>query len=411
MAVGGFLGRLWPFAGPTMPEVRADAGYIDLKNPAHYERIRGALYGGNLDASRNSAHLRCVTLISNALGMLPTNLQRLDADGNPAGVAKTHPVHRVLKVRPNHYQTPLVFKRAMTMQALQRGNAYALPIRVGGRVRELIPFPVGRVRTDQTDDLSVIHIATDKSGRETRYKAGEILHLMGPSENGVRGMSMLDAAKDTLDLWRDMSAAQKASYQQGANPGGTFSLGDGQVLTDEAHARLKAQLNDDHAGAENFGKWLLLEAGAKAHLFDRDLTKLAAVDAKNQSVEDIARIYGVPRPFLMLDDTSWGSGIEQLAIFFVQYALLPWFVAWEQAIALTLLTEAEAETLQVKFNEKALLRGTMKDQGEYLARLIGGTQAPALISQDEGRAILEMPPRGGDANDLFVPASGREPNP
>jgi HK97 family phage portal protein len=341
--------------------------------------------------------------------MLPTNLQMVDADGNPAGVAKAHPVQRILKVRPNHYQTPLVFKRAMTMQAVQRGNAYALPIKVGGRVRELIPFPVGRVRTEQTDDLSVLHIASDKSGKETRYKAGEILHLMGPSENGIRGLSMLDAARDTLDLWRDTSAAQRASYRQGANPGGTFSVGEGQKLTDEQHARLKAQLNEEHAGADNFGKWMVLEAGAKAMLFDRDLTKLAAVDAKNQQVEDIARIYGVPRPFLMLDDTSWGSGIEQLAIFFVQYALLPWFVAWEQAIALTLLTEAEAERYQVKFNEKALLRGTMKDQGEYLARLLGGTQSPGVISQDEGRAILEMPPRGGEAENLFVPASGREP--
>ena len=43
----------------------------------------------------------------------------------------------------------------------------------------------------------------------------------------------------------------------------------------------------------------------------------------------------------MVDDTSWGSGIEQLGIFFVQYGLAPHFVCWEQAIARTLLTPAE----------------------------------------------------------------------
>ena len=405
MARSWWLDWLMPSGATAAPAPQAAT---DLKSPVTLELIRSALNGGSSDAVRNSAHLRCVTLISNALGMLPTNLQRLDGDGNPAGLAKGHPVHRVLKMRPNHYQTPLVFKRAMTMQALQRGNAYALPIKVGGRVRELIPFRVGQVRTEQTDDLSVVHIARDKAGRETRYRAGEILHLMGPSEDGVRGLSMLDAAHDTLELWRDTSGAQRASYRQGANPGGAFSLGEGQVLTEEAHARLKAQLNEEYAGADNAGKWLVLEAGAKAQLFDRDLTRLAAVEAKNQQVEDIARIYGVPRPFLMLDDTSWGSGIEQLAIFFVQYALLPWFVAWEQALALTLLTEAEAETYQVKFNEKALLRGTMKDQGEYLARLLGGTQGPGSISQNEARSILEMTPNTDLASDrLFAPAGAQ----
>ncbi len=405
-SVGGLLGRLWPFAGPSTPDVRAST--MNLKSPETLEFIRSALNGGSSDATRNSAHLRCVTLISNALGMLPTNLLLMDADGNPAGVAKAHPVHRVLKMRPNHYQTPLVFKRAMTMQALQRGNAYALPIKVGGRVRELIPFPVGRVRTEQTDDLSVVHIAKDKAGREKRYRPGEILHLMGPSEDGVRGLSMLDCARDTIELWRDTSAAQRASYRQGANPGGAFSLGDGQTLTSEQFDRLKADLNGEYAGADNAGRWMVLEAGAKAQLFDRDLNKLAAVEAKNQQVEDIARIYGVPRPFLMLDDTSWGSGIEKLAIFFVQYALLPWFVAWEQAVALTLLTEAEAETHQVKFNEKALLRGTMADQGEYIARLLGGTQGPGVITPNEGRSILEMTPKDdAEANRLYAPVGAQ----
>jgi HK97 family phage portal protein len=400
------LGRRWPFATSAPPAMRAA---IDGKgqSAALLEAIRGGDNRGG-DAFRNSAHLRCVTLISNAIGMLPTNLQKIDANGNPAGVANDHPVHRIFKRRPNHYQTPLTFKRAMMMQALQRGNAYALPIRSNGRIRELIPLPVGAVRTEQTSDFSVVHIVRRSGQAEVRYAPGQLLHLMGPSEDGISGLSMLQAERDVLDLWRDTSAAQRAAYRQGANPGGAFSLGEGQVLTDDQHARLKAQLNGEFAGSENSGKWMILEAGAKASLFERDMTKAQAVEAKNQQIEDIARIYGVPRPFLMLDDTSWGTGIEQLAIFFVQYALLPWFVAWEQAVAMTLLSEDESERLQVKFNEKGLLRGTMNDQGEYLARLLGGTQGPGVITQAEARAILEMPPVA--ASELFTPASGNGGN-
>jgi HK97 family phage portal protein len=381
-----------PAAGAAGPLPRASGSTFGLNDAQMREFIRNA--GRGDDWLRNSANLRCVLIIANAIGMLPANLNALDRDGNALGKAKDHPVHRLLSRRPNHYQTPLIFKRALTMQALMSGNAYALPIRTGSRVSELIPFPKGSVRTEQQDDLSVVHIATTKAG-EKRYRPGEILHLMGPSEDGVSGLSMLDAAKDTLALWRDSTAALRAANQQGANPGGSLEFPEGKMLDEEAHARLKADVNSEYSGPENAGKWMVLEDGLKANLFKHDLKSAQAVESRNQQVEDIARIYGVPRPFLMLDDTSWGTGIEQLAIFFVQYALAPWMVAWEQAIMFTLLPEADFERYQMKFNERALLRGSMKDQAEFLSKLLGGTQAPGVIDQNEARGWLDLSPKAG----------------
>lgn len=381
-------------AGAAGSAPRAEGGTFGLNDAELREYIRAGVSG--TDWMRNSANLRCVLVISNALGMLPCNLNALDRDGNAIGKAKDHPVHRVIARRPNHYQTPLTFKRAMTMQALMRGNAYALPVRTGGKVTELIPFPRGVVRTEQDTNLTVTHIVTTKSG-EVRYKPGEILHLMGPSEDGVRGLSMLDAARDTLTLWRESNAAMRASARHGIDPGGALEFPTGKQLSEEAHARLRHDLNEQFEGSGNAGKWMVLEDGLKANVFSRNNRDAQAVEARNQQVEDIARIYGVPRPFLMLDDTSWGTGIEQLAIFFVQYALAPWMVAWEQAIMMTLLPESDFERYQVKFNERALLRGSMKDQAEFLSKLLGGTQAPGLIDQNEGRGWLDLPPReGGD---------------
>ena len=99
----------------------------------------------------------------------------------------------------------------------------------------------------------------------------------------------------------------------------------------------------------------------------------------------------VPRPLLMMDDTSWGSGIEQLAIFYVQYTLAPWFVAWEQALARVLLPGAQIEDYQFKFNEGALLRGTLNDQANFFAKALGaGGQAP-WMTQNEVREISDLP--------------------
>jgi phage portal protein BeeE len=62
------------------------------------------------------------------------------------------------------------------------------------------------------------------------------------------------------------------------------------------------------------------------------------VEARNHQIEEVARAFGVPRPFLMMDDTSWGSGIEQLAIMFVRFGLNPGIVAWEQGLRRVLLS-------------------------------------------------------------------------
>ena len=108
-------------------------------------------------------------------------------------------------------------------------------------------------------------------------------------------------------------------------------------------------------------------------------------------VEEIARVTGVPRPLLMVDETSWGSGIQALGQFFVQYALGPWFEAWQQAAERSLLVGAEKEQFSVKFNPGALLRGSTKDQGDFFAKALGAGGQPGWMSTNEVRRLNDMP--------------------
>jgi phage portal protein BeeE len=93
----------------------------------------------------------------------------------------------------------------------------------------------------------------------------------------------------------------------------------------------------------------------------------------------------------MFDETSWGSGIEQLGLFFVTYCLLPWFTAWEEVIAQALLTDAEREAgFYAKFNEAALLRGSLKDQAEFLSKALGGPGQGGFMLPNEAREKMDM---------------------
>ena len=56
--------------------------------------------------------------------------------------------------------------------------------------------------------------------------------------------------------------------------------------------------------------------------------------ARKFQVSELARFFGVP-PHLVGDvdkSTSWGSGIEQQNLGFLQYTLQPYLIRWEQAV-------------------------------------------------------------------------------
>lgn len=375
------------YESPPKGQVHAES--YGINSPQLLELIRSG--GGGVDALRNSAVNRCVSVIERGIGMLPLGIQQLDANGNPAGMARDHPVHRLLTRSPRRGQTPFTFKSLMQRTAMLKGNAYALPIRSGGRVSELIFIPPGKVRTVQRDDWTVEHVVQGNNGTRT-FQAGELLHLMGPSDNGVTGKSMLDYARDVIEMSRESDKAMKSNMKQGANPGGALEFPENRTLSQEAFDRLRQMVDRDFSG-ENSGRWMILEQGLKAHTFDFNSRNAQGVELRQQLVEEVARMFGVPRPFLMLDDTSWGTGIEQLGIFFVQYTLAPWFSAWEEALAITLLSDAERDRYRPKFNEKALLRGSMKDQAEFLSKLTGAGGTPQIMEQNEARAALELPPR------------------
>jgi len=386
----GWLTRVFGiYDGPgSASSVRAALSESTV-TPQLLELIR---YGGvSSDALRNSAVNRCVLLIERAMGQLPLGLQELDSNGDPAGTARDHWLHKLLSRQPRRGQTPFTFKAVMQRHALMKGNAYALPIRSLNRVSELIILPPHMVKTVQRDDWSIEHEVRGKSGGVKTFKAGELLHLMGPSDDGITGRPMVDYARDVIDMARSSDAAMKSSMNHGANPGGALEFPDGKSLTPEAHDRLRMSVDNDFSG-EKSGRWMILEQGLKANVFDFNSRNAQGVELRQQLVEEVGRMFGVPRPFLMLDDTSWGSGIEQLSMMLVQYTLAPWFVSWEQAITVSLLTENERDRYRPKFNEKALLRGTMKDQAEFLSKLTGAGGTPQIMQQNESRGALELPP-------------------
>ncbi len=387
-------------AAPTVSgPIQAYQGF-DLSDPALLEMMRGD--GGRTGvagiavhermALRNSTFFRALSLQCGSMGMLPLHLRR--RKGRNTEKATDHPLFNVLHRKPNDFQTASRFKSYMQLCALLDGSAYALKVKSRGAVRQLIPLPRRSVKPQLSDTFDLTFRYNRPTGGVVTLQADDVFHFGTPlTLDGLNGVSILDVAADTLGIAVKAQQAVARLLTKGSMA--TGALETEKTLGDEAIERLKQSLREDYAGADAEHDFMILEEGLKAKLFGGSARDAQLVEVMKREAEEIARFTGVPRPLLMFDETSWGSGIEQLGLFFVTYCLMPWFVIWEEAVWTWLLTPAEQLTYYAKFNEGALLRGSLKDQAEFLKAALGPNNA--YMVQNEAREHFDLNPLpGGD---------------
>ncbi|ULJ64190.1 phage portal protein [Wielerella bovis] len=376
---------------PRRPRAQSESQKFNgLNDPALLEFIRSGQTGAQVrdrKALSNMALLRCVSLISEVMGMLPLNLIERGANKQNA---ENHAAYHLLKYQPNSYQTAYVFKRQMQLLVLLYGNAYAKILRgVGGKVLALHPIHPNQVQVEQDDDFSIKYTVTSKKGNVVVFKDNEILHLRDISEDGIVGISRVKLAAKALGIAFDAENAAENLFKNGILAGGALSTPN--KLSDNAYNRLLDSMTQRHKGVENNGDFMILEEGLKAEKWANSANEAQHLEQRNHQIEEIARLFGVPRPLLMMDDTSWGSGISQLGSFFHKYSLLPIFTMWEQALQIALLSPQEQRELGFKFNADAILRGSTEEQAAYFSKALGSGGAKGWLTQNEVREKTDFP--------------------
>jgi HK97 family phage portal protein len=384
----------------------ADIGvFVDLDDPRVADWLRlgfGTASGQSVNPERalkNTTMFRAVSLISYSIGMLPLHLINDDTKEK----AKDHSLYRVLHREPNTYQTAFDFKTLMQLRALIHGNAYARifwskDLRTGrDKVIRLVPMDPRRTTPRQLSSGDIVYRHQPANGVGYDLAARDVFHLRGVSLDGIVGLSLVTQAAEAIGLALAAELAASKLFKNGSLIDGTLEVP--KELSAEAYERLKKSWAEQYSGAGNAGGTPILEDGVKHVRAGSTARDAQLIEVRRMQVEEIARVTGVPRPLLMVDETSWGSGIEALGRFFVQYALNPWFEAWQQAIERSLLVGPDKDAFAVKFNAAALLRGSMKDQADFLSKALGSGGARGWMSQVEVRDTLDMPP--GKATDTI----------
>jgi HK97 family phage portal protein len=398
-----------PYAGTSPSFAVQNYGTIDLANDVGFpDFLRGGYNHAGAAVNRrtvmrNTAVKRSVNLISNVIATLPLPVLQDGGLGDDKK-ATDHPLYSILGYSPNTRQDAYQFRKLMQRWLLIDGNAYAQILRSRGRVTGLIPHHPSTVRghvglngeivykVQRTGIGSPSDYTFNESavGGELTIAEADMFHLYGDSDNGYSGISLVDEAGEALGVSLQADRAAARLFKHGALIRDVLSHD--KLLSPAAIENLKGQLQEKFGGADNAAKTLVLEEGMTYSSLVSNARDSQHLETRRHQVEEIGRIFGMPRPFLMMDDTSWGSGIEQLGMFFVTYTLAPWLKAWESAISRQLFTPEDRRAgFYPKFNERALLRGSMKDQAEFLTKMMGSGGAPQIMEQNEARGYLDLP--------------------
>lgn len=334
-----------------------------------------------------SAVYACVAAISETIASLPLVLyKRTDADGRER--ASNHPLYRVLHDRPNEIQTALEFREQMQAAVLLRGNAYArIVLGYDGQVRELIPIPPGRMTVVELDSGRLGYDMTDARGRRTRLVQEEVFHLRHRTDDGVLGVSPIQAAREVLELALSERDHGVSTFANGTKLTGIIQTA--AHLSSEQRQLLADTWDQKHAGSSNHGKTAVLGAGFEFKPVSMTLEDAEWIAARQFSVEEVARLFRVPPT--MIGDLRHGnySNSVEMGRQFVTMTLRRHLTMWEQAIGRALLTDAGRRTYFAEHSLEGLLRGDSLNRAQFYERGI----ADGWLDVDEVRRLENLPAR------------------
>lgn len=347
------------------------------------------------------AVFRCVRVISETIGQLPLILYKRLEDGRRERAEK-HKLFKILRRRPNRFQTSIEWKTMMEAHRTLRGNAYSEIVATAQNpVGELMPLHPDRVQPFWATDGRRAYRYQDPKKGERIILADEMFHLMGhPRPDGLAGMSVIELHRNTIGL--DLAQQEQAGklVKNGLVIPGVLQTE--KVLNDQAYANLRKSLKE-LTGAQNTGTPMILEQGLSWKQMGLSMADAEFLASRKFSVTEIARMFNVP-PHMAGDlERATFTNIEHQTLEFVKYSMMPLATSWEEAITRDLLSESDEDRYFAEFLFDALLRG---DVTSRVAAYVKGIQWGWLSVNDVRRMENMDPIEGGN---LYLIPSNMHP--
>lgn len=336
-------------------------------------------------AMRQSTVYACVRIISEMIAQLPIEVQT--KVGAQWHTAEYHDILGLL-AEPNEWQTQHDLISTLVSWSEMAGNGYMYKIRAGdGVVKKLIPLEARSVGVGIARDMSLDYTIASEYGVSGTFKGDRVFHLRNFGTQGYIGLSTIGNHREGIGLALQLERHATAAYKNGLQSNKWIKLE--RPLVGEALTGFKAEI-EKYQGAAATGK---MPAISDAEI--KEFSGISAVDAqyiesRRMQKEEIATMFLVPL-FLLnsTDNTTWGSGLEQISRSFVRFSLNPRLSRLAQCLIRELVAEKDRGKTRVVFDTDQFTLGDFKDRMDgYRSGIESG-----VLNPDECREIENRNPR------------------
>ncbi len=380
----GIMKTLWGALSlrSTTPAPRPFEEVMDRLHDAYGATIAGEPVSART-ALQVATVLACVKVIANGCATPSLHVYR-EGEAGRRQLATNIPEYRLLNRRPNEWQTSFEFRRTMTAHAALTGNALAIKVKAGNRVRELIPVVPGNFDIERVERYRVQYRCYDEFGLIGTFGEDDVLHLPNLQWDFCRGLNAVRLAASAIGLSRAAETTQAKLHENGGRPGGILSTP--SKLGPELVDRLKEQWAA--FSGKNRNGIAVLDNDLKFQSLAMTGVDAQHVETRRLQVEEICRAFDVfPLMVGHSDKTSTFASSEAFFAAHVKHTLAPWHALWTQRLDEFVLDGSGP--LWVEFDTRYLLAGSMKDRAVWARTMAElGIYTRNELRDEEGRDPL-----------------------
>jgi HK97 family phage portal protein len=357
-------------------------------------------------------------VITETIGQIPLKIFRKNARGKEPDPA--HPLYYILHDQFNPEMTAYEGKELLTRGVADWGNGYAeiqYASPTSTQVKALWPLAPSRMTVDRDEFnrkryryRSAYYEAMGGRGAGFEWindvRRPPILHLRMNTLDGLVGRGVIQILAECFGLAKATEEFGARFFSNNATPSMVATYKG--KLNPQQKQNLRESWQRINGGLSNAHRLAILEHDIQIEKMGVDPNAGQFLETRMLQIEEIARILRVPLFLIqhMTKSTSWGTGIEQMMLGFVNITLMPWITLWQQSIARDLLNAKSFETHEAIFVVNSLVKGDFKSRMDgYKTQIEVGLATP-----NECRSLEDMNARTDEFGDEpMVPVNNAVP--
>lgn len=340
-----------------------------------------------------------VTFMARNIGSMPCiTYERIEVNGKEGKQrASRNPrdrhLYRLLRRRPNTFQTAQEFTEGEVSAVILRGNHYARIVD-GPRsfAEQLLPIHPDRVIPERLPSGRLRYLID--GGREI-LRQDQVYHSRGPysHDGGVTGLSLVSVAAQTFARAIIQERYSTRLFGRAASVSLLATYNGDKDENDEK--QIYNAIMRYTSGVENAGGVLVLNDEIKVEKLGITPQDAEMIPSQEHMVREVARFLGLPT--MVLADAGkepTHASAETFGLQLVTQCFRPFVTRLEQARERDLILEDDEDRLFIEFLMDALMRGDMKARAEYyrIMTMIGamnGNEVRAKENMNPGPPELD----------------------